>query len=157
MSARITPHLLTALLLACSLAPAQAEPEQHTERSKIEFVRGEGNFPFSPAVQVDKTLYLSGQLGFDAETGKLVEGGIGPETRKTMDGIKALLASRGLGMDSLVKCTVMLVDMAEWGAFNEVYRTYFEDGRYPARSAFGASGLALGARVEVECIAALVE
>lgn len=153
MSARITPRLLMALLLACGCSLAAAEDA--TERSKVEFVRGEGNFPFSPAVQVGDLLFLSGQLGYDPAAGKLVEGGIGPETRQTMDGIKTLLASRGLGMDSLVKCTVMLVDMAEWAAFNEVYRTYFEDGRYPARSAFGASGLALGARVEVECIAAL--
>lgn len=155
MSARISAVILTAVLLGLAHSSAFAESSAENQGSKIEFVRGEGKFPFSPAVQVDKTLYLSGQLGYDPAAGKLVEGGIGPETRQTMDGIKALLASRGLGMDSLVKCTVMLVDMAEWAAFNEVYRTYFEDGRYPARSAFGASGLALGARVEVECIAAL--
>jgi 2-iminobutanoate/2-iminopropanoate deaminase len=155
----IRPTQSYALLLALGAAlpglSAGAEATPPEARPIVEFVRGEGSFPFSPAVQVDKLLFLSGQIGFDAATGELVEGGIAAETRQTMDGIKALLQSRGLGMDSLVKCTVMLVDMAEWPAFNEVYRAYFEDGRYPARSAFGASGLALGARVEVECIAAV--
>jgi enamine deaminase RidA (YjgF/YER057c/UK114 family) len=69
-----------------------------------------------------------------------------------MANIKTSLEANGYAMSDLVKCTVMLTDMTEWAAFNEIYKTYFVD-RYPARSAFGANGLALGARVEVECIA----
>ncbi|HVF33930.1 MAG TPA: Rid family hydrolase, partial [Candidatus Saccharimonadia bacterium] len=85
-------------------------------------------------------------------TGKLVAGGIEPETRRTMQNIKEALEAHGHSLVDVVKCTAMLADIAEWPKFNAVYRTYF-DGRYPARSALGASGLALGARVEVECIA----
>lgn len=110
------------------------------------------NPPFSEAVRAGNTLYLSGQIGIDPKTGKLVPGGIKAESKQTMENIKATLAKHGYGMDKLVKCTVMLADIAEWGAFNEMYRPFFTEN-YPARSAFAGSGLALGARVEVECLA----
>jgi enamine deaminase RidA (YjgF/YER057c/UK114 family) len=78
------------------------------------------------------------------------------EAKQTMENIKTSLEAHGYSLGNLVKCTVMLADMADWPAFNEVYKTFFS-GDYPARSAFGASGLALGARVEVECIGAVGE
>ncbi len=109
------------------------------------------DLPFSSAVKVDNTLYLSGNLGNIPGTLDLAEGGIQGETRQTMENISAVLKQFGSSMDKVVKCTVFLADMAEWGAMNEVYKTYFTDP--PARSALGASGLALGARVEIECIA----
>ncbi len=111
------------------------------------------DLPFSEAVRVGDTVYLSGQIGIEPGTLKLVEGGMEAEARQTMDNIRTTLEVHGLAVEDLVKCLVMLDDMSEWGAFNEVYRTYFEAGRYPARSALGADGLALGARVEVECVA----
>lgn len=110
------------------------------------------NFPFSEAVQVGPFLYLSGQIGTDPETRQLVTGGIGPETRQTMENIKATVEKHGSSMDRVIKCTVFLADMAEWPAMNEVYATFFPTNK-PARSAMGTSGLALGARVEIECIA----
>ena len=100
-------------------------------------------------------LVSSGQVGLDPASGQLVPGGIQAETRQTMEIIKAGFARYGVGMDRVVKCTVFLADMKEWAAMNEVYVTYFPAGKMPARSALGASGLALGARVEIECIAAL--
>lgn len=110
--------------------------------------------PFSPAVRVGNILFLSGQIGTDpSATGTVVEGGIQPETRQTLENIKRVLESLGSGMDKVVKCTVMMADMAEWDRMNEVYRTFFAEGRFPSRSAFGTSGLALNARVEIECIA----
>ena len=109
-------------------------------------------FPFSEAVKVGDTLYLSGQVGVIPGTLKLKPGGIQAEARQTMDNIRQTLEAHGYEMKDLVKCTVMLADIAEWEKFNEVYITYFT-GAYPARSAFGSSGLALDARVEVECIA----
>ena len=107
--------------------------------------------PFSSAVQVGDTLYLSGNLGNRPGTNTLVEGGIQAETRQTMENIKAVVEQFGSSMDRIVKCTVFLADMDEWPAMNEVYRTYFDTP--PARSAMGVNGLALGARVEIECIA----
>lgn len=114
------------------------------------------NFPFAEAVAYKGVLYLSGDVGAGAD-GSLVEGGIGPESRQTMENIKATLLRHQLDMSDIIKCTVFLADMAEWQTFNEVYASYFEKGRYPARSALGASSLALGARVELECMAALAE
>lgn len=107
--------------------------------------------PFSSAVRVDNTLYLSGNLGNKPGENALVAGGIEAETRQTMENIKAVVEQFGSSMDKIVKCTVFLADMDEWPAMNAVYRTYFD--RPPARSALGASGLALNARVEIECIA----
>ena len=112
------------------------------------------DLPFSEAVLVGHTLYLSGQIGVVPGTLELVPGGLAAEARQTMENIRATLEVHGASMDYLVKCTVMLADISEWAAFNEVYKTFFND-RFPARSAFGANGLALGARVEVECIAIL--
>jgi reactive intermediate/imine deaminase len=107
--------------------------------------------PFSAAVTVNGFIYLSGQLGTDS-TGKVVTGGITAETHQAMENIKALLKAQGATMDDVVKCTVFLADMAEWPAMNTVYATFFTK-HFPARSAFGTTGLALGARVEIECLA----
>ncbi len=105
--------------------------------------------PYSDAVRVGNMLYLSGQVGIDA-SGKLVDGGIQGETRQTMENIRAILERHGSSMDRVVKCTAMLADVREWAAMNEVYVTSFPKHK-PARSALGANGLALGARVEIEC------
>ncbi|MFQ5548334.1 MAG: Rid family detoxifying hydrolase [Woeseia sp.] len=111
------------------------------------------NLPFSSAVRVDNTLYLSGNIGVVPGTLDLAPGGIQAETRQTLDNIKAVAEQFGSSMDKVVKCTVFLADIGEWAAMNEIYTTYFENP--PARSALGASGLALNARVEIECIATL--
>ena len=107
--------------------------------------------PFSEAVRVGDVLYLSGALGVD-ESGGLVPGGIEAETRQTLANIRAILERHGSSLDRVVKATVMLADMAEWGAMNVVYLEHFTTD-LPARSAFGTSGLALGGRVEIEVIA----
>src|SRR4030095_2627153 len=107
--------------------------------------------PSSPAVRVGNMLYLSGQIGTpDATSGSVVPGGIEAETRQTLENIKDVLQRTGSSMDRVVKCTVMLADMREWDRMNVVYATYFPKNK-PARSAIGANGLALGARVEIEC------
>ncbi|MGH7631545.1 MAG: Rid family hydrolase [Gemmatimonadales bacterium] len=112
---------------------------------------GDMKLPFSSAVRVGGMLYLAGQIGADS-TGKLARGGIGPETRQTMDNIKRVLEQHGSSLDRVVKCIVMLADIKEWPAMNKVYATYFPKN-LPARSALGASGLVLNARVEIECMA----
>ena len=109
--------------------------------------------PFSQAVRANGMLYLAGQLGTDS-TGKLAAGGIQPQTRQALENIRAVLLRAGSSMDKVVKCTVFLADMKEWAAMNEVYVTFFDPARRPARSAFGTTGLALDGRVEIECIAA---
>ena len=107
--------------------------------------------PFSEAVRVGHMLYCSGQMGTD-ESGALVPGGIESETRQTLANIKAVLERHGSSMDRVVKVLVMMADMSEWPAMNRVYVTHFP-ANLPARSAFGASGLAMGGRVEIEVVA----
>ena len=108
--------------------------------------------PFSEAVRVDDTLYLSGQVATQPGVLELVPGGMEAEARQVLNNISAVLEANGLALKDVVRCTVMLADIAEWPAFNEVYAEFFSEP-YPARSAFAASGLALGARVELECMA----
>ena len=114
------------------------------------------NLPFAEAVRVGDLLFVSGQIGNRPGTLQLVEGGLEAEARQTLDNIKAILERHGSSLDHVVKCTVYLTDMSEWPAFNAIYVEYFP-GPKPARAAAGASALALGARVEVECIAVIEE
>ena len=108
--------------------------------------------PFSDAVIVDNMIYVSGQVGNVPGKLELVPGGIAAETRQTLDNIKAVLEANGSSLDHAVKLTVMMADIGEWAEMNEVYKTYFP-GKKPARAAFGTSGLALNARLEIDCIA----
>jgi reactive intermediate/imine deaminase len=110
--------------------------------------------PFSEAVRVGDLLFLSGQIGNLPGTMQLVPGGIVAQTHQTLRNIAAVLERHGSSLDRVVKCTVFIADIAEWPAMNEVYKTYF-DASPPARSALGANGLALGALLEIECIAVL--
>ena len=141
------PALILALSGTASCLAAQ----------RIEFLNSGAvlpdSLPFSEAVRVGDVLYLSGQVGVKPGGLELVSGGIRGESRQTMENIRLTLEAHGYAMTDLVKCTIMLADISEWGTFNEVYKTYFS-APYPARSAFAANGLALGAQVEVECIAA---
>jgi reactive intermediate/imine deaminase len=133
------------ILLAQPVVAGEVEVEYYAVSPDLQL-------PFSEAVRVGHMLYLSGQLGYDRASSKLVEGGIGPETRKTLENIKATLEKHGSSMGEVVKCTVFLADIKEWAAMNEVYVSYFPTNP-PARSALGSSGLALGARTEIECMA----
>jgi 2-iminobutanoate/2-iminopropanoate deaminase len=138
------------MLSTGSAAVADAPDVEHLNSGRV-LPQG---LPFSEAVRVGNSLYLSGQIGVKPGTLEVVEGGMPAQARQTLENIKTTLEAHGYGMDDVVKCTVMLLDMSEWGAFNEIYISYFSPP-YPARSAFGASGLAAGALLELECIAAV--
>ncbi len=131
-----------AVLIALVPAAASAQAPQYL------FTDTPTPAPFSPAVKVGNTLYLAGQIGLTADIK-----GIGPETQHALTLIKGVLEKANSDMDHVVKCTVFLADMKEWGAMNDVYKTFFREGHFPARSAFGTTGLARDARVEIECIA----
>ena len=140
---------LLAFLFADSPSIQAAEIARHDDGP----LAGKG--PYSESARVGDLLFLAGQIGEDKD-GNLVPGGIKAEAEQMMLNIKAALARRGLAIEHVVKCTVFLADIAEWGAFNEVYKKHFSHP-YPARSALGASGLAANARVEMECIAGYPE
>jgi len=140
--------LVVVMLLAGCEAEVTASPD-------VAYLQAPGtedlNLPFSSAVRVDNMLYLSGSIGLVPGTRQLAEGGIHGETRQALENISQTLQTFGSSMDKVIKCTVFLADMREWGAMNDVYRTFFPNP--PARSALGTSGLALNSRVEIECIA----
>jgi 2-iminobutanoate/2-iminopropanoate deaminase len=108
---------------------------------------------YSPAIRSGNLVFLSGQVGLRPGTRELAPGGIAAETRQTLENVRDLLAAAGLGREDLVKCTVFLADIAEYEPMNRVYAEFFAGVAAPARSALGVSGLPLGARVEIECIA----
>jgi reactive intermediate/imine deaminase len=148
-------HSKSLVAAVMALAVAACSPPAENRSPVVEYLNAPGteelNLPFSAAVRVDKTLYLSGNIGNLPGTLDLAPGGIQGETRQAMENIRQALENFGSSMDRVVKCTVFLADMNEWAAMNEVYRSYFTTP--PARSALGASGLALNGRVEIECIA----
>jgi 2-iminobutanoate/2-iminopropanoate deaminase len=110
------------------------------------------SLPFSDAVRAGDLLFVSGQVGTVPGKDELAAGGISPEATQALENVKAILEHHGSSMEAIVKCTVFLADIQDWAAFNAVYRRYFP-AHFPARSAFGSNGLALGARVELECTA----
>ena len=145
------PSSIGAALAIGVVACSSGSQETHNAKFDDGPFAGMG-FPYSESARAGNLLFLAGQTGEDAD-GKLVPGGIQHEAEQMMLNIEAALARRGLTMAHVVKCTVFLADIAEWGAFNDVYTRHFAQP-YPARSALGASGLAGNARVEMDCIAA---
>jgi 2-iminobutanoate/2-iminopropanoate deaminase len=137
--------LAVAFLIGCKPAASARQPVEYLP------MPGGARLPFSAAARVGSMLYLSGQLGTDT-TGKLVPGGIEAETRQALENVRSILERSGSSLDRVVKCTAMLADMADWPAMNRVYVSFFPR-HLPARSAFGTNGLALGARIELECLA----
>lgn len=149
-------RIITAALVAFSLSACQPGSSEKSG-AQVEYLQmpiyAGQDLPFSTAVRVDNTLYLSGVIGTDpnADTLSPMPGGISAETKRAMEIIKEELETFGSSMDQVVKCTIFLADIDEWAAMNDVYVTFFDTP--PARSALGANGLAIGARVEIECIA----
>jgi 2-iminobutanoate/2-iminopropanoate deaminase len=144
-------YLLLALIAVSPVAAHAAGPDVEHFSANPDM-----QLPFSDAVRVGHMLYLSGKIGNIPGTRNLAEGGIAGETRQALENIKGSLEKYGSSLGEVVKCTVFLADIAEWGAMNEVYVTYFPVDP-PARSALGSSGLALGARVEIECLATVAD
>lgn len=135
---------------------SQVAIADHSEHAMVEFLNTKPSnaaLPFSEAVRVGNTLFLSGKLGINPKTGKLAEGGVTAEAEQILLNIAYSLKKYGYSMSDVVKCTVMLTNITDFKAFNEVYSKHFTPP-YPARSAFAVSALALNSTVEVECIAA---
>lgn len=136
-----------------------AETLQNKEKNKIMKTQLNTNLapaaigPYSQAIEANGMIFLSGQLPIDPKTGQFPEGGIQEQTKQSLLNAKAILESAGLTLDNVVKTTVLLSDIANFGPMNEVYAKYFGKP-FPARSAFAVKDLPKGALVEIECIAA---
>ena len=122
----------------------------------VEYINSKENidsgYPFSEAVIVDNIVYLSGKVG-RLPSGELVKGGIEAETTQTLKNIESVLKKINLTKENIFKCTCMLVDIKDWPKMSKAYKSFFNRKNLPARSAFAGSGLALGAKVEIECLA----
>lgn len=136
-------------VLALAVVLTQAATAQHTVIQAPGSLPG---LPFSSAVRVGNVLYLSGAIGVLPGTRQLVDTGIVQQTQQTLENIKGVLAYASSSMERVFKCTVFLTNIADFAKMNEVYATYFPKDP-PARSTVAGSGLALGARVEIECLA----
>ena len=110
--------------------------------------------PYSQAIQAGNTIYISGQIPVDPATGNIDAADIAGQTKQSLENIKAILEAAGIGMSSVVKTTVLLADINDFGAMNEVYKTYFAEP-FPARAAFQAANLPKNAKIEIEAIAVL--
>ncbi|MBT8243672.1 MAG: RidA family protein [Winogradskyella sp.] len=128
----------------------------NTSNSEIKFHKSHeptrANVPFSDAVETEDFLFLTGQIGKDHKAGKLVDGGIETETKRVILNIEDVLKHHNLNLDDVVKCTVILKDINDFKTFNSVYTQYFT--KKPARTTFAAAGLAGGASIEIDVIAA---
>jgi 2-iminobutanoate/2-iminopropanoate deaminase len=112
--------------------------------------------PYSAGVSTGHLVFTAGQLGIDPSTGKLVDGGIQPQTRQALTNLKAVLEAGGSSLEQVIKTTVFLKDISEFGQMNEVYGSFFTEN-FPARSAIQVAALPLGASVEIEAVALLAD
>jgi 2-iminobutanoate/2-iminopropanoate deaminase len=144
--------VLLGMPLALAAQDARVVTTPPVEKKVIQLPGSLPGLPFSSAVQVGSVIYLSGQIGVLPGTRQLVDTGVVKQTQQTLENIKAVLAYAGSSMDRVFKCTVFLTRIADFEQMNGVYATYFPKDP-PARSTVAGSGLALGARVEIECLA----
>ena len=137
--------LITVCYQSCEPSKSEVIFHKSHEPSRV-------NVPFSDAVETNDLLFLTGQIGKDHKKGALVSGGIEAETKQVIENIIAVLEHHKLSLDHVVKCTVILKDIEDFSAFNSVYTRYFT--KKPARTTFAAAGLAGGASIEIDVIAA---
>ena len=148
--------LLLQSCLSLNVANKKVASNSQSSQNEIQYVNSdetkEKGYPFSDATVVNGIIYLSGAIG-TLPDGSVISGGIAAETRQTMMNIKNRLEKMGGSMDDIFKCTCMLADIKDWPLMSQEYKKFFNPDKLPARSAFAGSGLALGAKLEIECMA----
>ncbi|RCS28455.1 RidA family protein [Polaribacter sp. WD7] len=143
---KILSFLLLIITISCNTKP-NCVVKHHKSHEK-----SRANVPFSDAVQVDNLYFLTGQIGKNHTTGKLVKGGIEAETKQAILNIQAVLQHHNLTLNDVIKCTVILSDSNDFSKMNVIYRSFFTDN-LPARTTFAAN-LVAGAKIEIEVVAA---
>ena len=142
--------------LSLNVANKKVASNSQSSQNEIQYVNSdetkEKGYPFSDATVVNGIIYFSGAIG-TLPDGSVISGGIAAETRQTMMNIKNRLEKMGGSMDDIFKCTCMLADIKDWPLMSQEYKKFFNPDKLPARSAFAGSGLALGAKLEIECMA----
>ena len=149
--------LIIIVFSSCSIELFRSNTEiKEKNNGSIEFFTSHESeklgFPFSDATIVDNVIYVSGQVGNFPGTTKLISGGIGPETTQALNNIKSILDQAGSSSDNIFKCLCMLSDINDYSEMNNAYTMFFNSrDNLPSRSTFAGSGLALGAKIEIEC------
>lgn len=128
------------------------EKEEKAVRRVITLENTPVKRPYSPAIEIRNTLYVSGQIAVDQATGKLIEGGIGEQTKQTLKNLKNVIEKAGYSMGNVAKCTVLLYDIAYYTSVNQIYMEFFPTDP-PARMAFAVKDLPMGALIEIDAIA----
>lgn len=145
----------TFILSSCAQPLEETSKDESTRKTEVTFHKThepkKENAPFSDVVQVGDMYFLSGQIGMNHTERVLVEGGITAETKQTLENIKAVLAQHDMDMSNVVKAMVVLDNIEDFQAFNDIYKTYFP--QKPARTTFAAEALAAGALIEIEVVA----
>jgi 2-iminobutanoate/2-iminopropanoate deaminase len=150
MTKRTIPALLCLLTLLAAL-PTAAQKADPAKKQVLSDKAPKASGPISQGIAAGGFVFCSGQLPVDPATGKIVPGGIEDQTRQVLKNLAAVLEAGGSSLDSVVKCTVLMTDLTEFAAMNKVYAEFFK-APCPARATFQIGALALGARIEIECI-----
>ncbi len=153
---KIFLFLIIIVFSSCSIELFRSNTEiNDQDNGTIEFFTSSESeklgFPFSDATIVDNIIYVSGQVGNFPGTTKLISGGIGPETTQALNNIKSILEQAGSSSKNIFKCLCMLSNIDDYSEMNNTYRMFFNESEKPSRSTFAGSGLALGAKIEIEC------
>jgi 2-iminobutanoate/2-iminopropanoate deaminase len=126
--------------------------EEKATRRVITLENTPAKRPYSPAIEVENTLYVSGQIAVDPATGKLIDGGIEEQTRQALKNLKNVVEKAGYTLENVAKCTVLLSDISFYSGVNQIYMEYFPKDP-PARMAFAVKDLPMGALIEIDAIA----
>jgi len=144
--------IFAVLILIMSFSFDSGYQEKTSVRRVITLENTPAKRPYSPAIEVNNTLYVSGQIGVDQSTGKLVEGKIEEQTRQVLKNLKNVIEKGGYTMENVAKCTVLLSDISYYAAVNQIYMEFFPKDP-PARMAFAVKDLPMGALIEIDAIA----
>jgi len=148
-----TSLLISSFLLIASLYACNTRQQENSGKKRIITLENTpSKRPYSPAVEVNNMLFVSGQVATDVSTGKLIEGGIEEQTRKTLSNLRNIIQNSGYAMENVVRCTVLLSDISFYGTMNQIYMEFFPADP-PARMAFAVKDLPLGALIEIDAIA----
>lgn len=145
----VTPIILAFLV---STACRNEEKKEIVARRVVTFDNTPAKRPYTPAIEVNNTLYVSGQIAVDRSTGKLIEGGIEEQARQVLKNLKDVIEKAGYSMENIAKCTVLLADISTYAAVNQIYMEFFPKDP-PARVAFAVKDLPMGALIEIDAIA----
>jgi 2-iminobutanoate/2-iminopropanoate deaminase len=144
--------IITILVLILSFTVERGEQDKKSVRRAVTFENTPAKRPYTPAIEVNNTLYVSGQIAVDLVTGKLIEGKIEEQTRQALKNLKNVVEKGGYSMENVAKCTVLLSDISFYSTVNQIYMEFFPIDP-PARMAFAVKDLPMGALIEIDAIA----